>query len=273
MKRRIRLLVSLAVRVWDLVLDRIPRRAGGARPGRCTVLYYHAVPEQHRSLFAHQLDCIQRTATVLPATHPGPIPANGRYVVITFDDAFASVNEHARPELARRDLPWTVFVPSGCLGQPPSWIENARPESRRDRVMTPAELQDLARDPRVTFASHSVHHANLLRLDPTESRRELAESKASLESLLKTRIDLFSFPYGAHRERHHQQAREIGYRRVFTSEPSLAFTSTDEFVTGRVGVDADDWPLEFRLKIAGAYRWAGSLQARKRMRRTPAEND
>lgn len=273
MKRLLRLVISLIVRTGDIIRDGLRTLSGRPCPGRCVVIYYHAVPKHHRSLFARQLDCIRESARVLPIDQSGPVPPGEKAVVITFDDAFISVAKNARPELASRNLPWTVFVPAGCLGQPPSWIENARPESRGDRVMTAQELRELLRDPRVTIASHSVHHANLLRIDEAESRRELADSKSILESALNTKVDLFSFPYGAHKSRHHGQARETGYRRVFTSEPSLAFREPDEFVTGRVGVDPDDWPLEFRLKIAGAYRWAGYLQARKRSRRTHPENE
>ena len=50
-------------------------------------------------------------------------------------------------------------------------------------------------------------------------------------------------------------ARKAGYERVFTIQPEFAFLSQDEFLTGRFSVDADDWIIEYRLKIAGAYRW------------------
>ncbi|HEV2395325.1 MAG TPA: hypothetical protein VGS27_00100, partial [Candidatus Sulfotelmatobacter sp.] len=49
--------------------------------------------------------------------------------------------------------------------------------------------------------------------------------------------------------------RATGYRRVFTILPRLAFSSPQEFATGRVAVDPTDWPLEFRLKLLGAYQW------------------
>jgi hypothetical protein len=72
---------------------------------------------------------------------------------------------------------------------------------------------------------------------------------------LERPISLFSFPYGECSEDLIEQCRSAGYERVFTNLPVLAFSQASEFVTGRVDVQPTDWPIEFRLKIAGAYRW------------------
>ena len=77
-------------------------------------------------------------------------------------------------------------------------------------------------------------------------------------------VHLFSYPFGAHNSALHQKAREVGYRRVFTSDPTYAFQSAQEFVTGRVSVEPNDWACEFRLKIAGAYRWGSWFQSAKK---------
>jgi peptidoglycan/xylan/chitin deacetylase (PgdA/CDA1 family) len=84
---------------------------------------------------------------------------------------------------------------------------------------------------------------------------EIHQSKTCLESILGQEITLISFPHGSYNQQHVTMAREAGYERVFSILPSLAFSRSDEYVTGRVRVDPDDWMLEFRLKICGAYRW------------------
>src|SRR5207245_1160814 len=66
---------------------------------------------------------------------------------------------------------------------------------------------------------------------------------------------LFSFPHGSFNAKLVEWCREAGYERVFTILPTLAFSDPREFVTGRVSVEPTDWPLEFRLKLLGAYRW------------------
>jgi peptidoglycan/xylan/chitin deacetylase (PgdA/CDA1 family) len=179
----------------------------------------------------------------------------GRNVAVTFDDGFHSVVENAAPELVKRGIPFTMFVPSGCLGGRPPWIANANHPSWKERVLSAAELRDVANDSLATIGSHSVTHANLLSLDTAGSQEELARSKAELEFVLGRQVELFSFPHGAHTARHVEQARQAGYRMVFTIEPSAVSGDSDLYTVGRVAADPEDWPIEFRLKIWGAYRW------------------
>jgi hypothetical protein len=64
-----------------------------------------------------------------------------------------------------------------------------------------------------------------------------------------------SFPYGGFNDAVIEGCREAGYERVFTALPVFAFSQPGEFVCGRVGAAPTDWPIEFRLKLAGAFRW------------------
>ena len=49
--------------------------------------------------------------------------------------------------------------------------------------------------------------------------------------------------------------KEAGYERVFTISPDIGLSHAEEYVTGRVVVEPSDGPLEFRLKLHGAYQW------------------
>jgi len=192
----------------------------------------------------------------LLSTHPPTKLEPGKpYAVVTFDDGFVSVKDHAAPELRRRRIPWTIFVPSTCLGQPPGWLRHAPLAARQDRVMTAAELRELAADPLVTVGSHTATHAHLVEIGPDRAARELVQSKADLENVLQRAVDQFSYPFGARTPALDEQARAAGYRRLFTSNPAPAFRTPEEWVTGRISVDPDISPMEFRLKLLGAYRW------------------
>ena len=52
-----------------------------------------------------------------------------------------------------------------------------------------------------------------------------------------------------------QLALDARYRRLFTIEPTLVDPLHLGVLNGRITVDPDDSPLEFFLKIHGAYRW------------------
>ena len=255
MKRYARFLISLLLHGLDAPRNIGRRWAGRQAPGTCVVLYYHGVPAQQRQRFARQLDLLLQLATPLSSDPAEAFATSRHHAVVTFDDGFVSVLEHARPELDQRGIPWTVFVPSGLLGQAPDWLRHAPEAVRQDRVMTADELRDLARDPRVTIGSHTVSHTHLIEAGPTRAADEFARSKAELEAVLGRSVDQFSYPFGARNPALDALGRQAGYRRLFCSVPALAYETADEWVTGRANVDPSMPLLEFRLKLLGAYRW------------------
>jgi peptidoglycan/xylan/chitin deacetylase (PgdA/CDA1 family) len=90
-------------------------------------------------------------------------------------------------------------------------------------------------------------------LSEQDALRELRESREKLQAITGHEVGSFCFPYGAYSEELIPLCREAGYQRVFTCMPALADPS--QFVLGRVRVDPTDLPLEFHLKLMGAYRW------------------
>jgi peptidoglycan/xylan/chitin deacetylase (PgdA/CDA1 family) len=206
------------------------------------------------------MDQLVKSTLPFAAGAPESMRPERWHAAVTFDDGFHSVVENAVPELEKRSIPFTVFVPSGCLGARPSWIGDPGHPAWEERVVSTSELRALAALPLATVGSHSVTHPNLLALPPACARRELAQSRLQLQAAADATIDLFSFPHGAHDEALLTEARRTGYRRVFTIAPMIVDHGQDSFVIGRVAADPDDWPMEFRLKLAGAYRWRGHLR-------------
>jgi peptidoglycan/xylan/chitin deacetylase (PgdA/CDA1 family) len=253
MQRLIALAISLGMRGWDLIRSHVARNVPSRDSG--IVLYYHAVKAHQRHRFARQMDDLLKHASPFPAGSPESIQRQRPNVAVTFDDGFRSVVENAIPELEKRRIPFTIFVPSGCLGERPSWVRDCRHPSWDERVVSPAELRALAKRPLATLGSHSITHPNLLDVAPARVEEELAGSRAQLQATAGVAIDLFSFPHGAHNGHLVEQARRAGYRHVFTIEPTSLKCDGERFTVGRVAADPDDWPLEFRLKITGAYRW------------------
>lgn len=183
-----------------------------------------------------------------------PLALGGRYAAVTFDDGYECVLENALPELEKRRIPSTIFVVTEALGRYPFWLSDPWQPLSGERIMSLGQLRALCPD-FVTVGSHTLHHPKLTEMDGDDARRELSESRAWLRRMLNREVGLFSFPYGIHSPRLVQRCRDAGYRRVFTITPALAFSGPNEFVTGRVSVEPTDWPLEFRLKLLGAYRW------------------
>jgi peptidoglycan/xylan/chitin deacetylase (PgdA/CDA1 family) len=253
-KRLINLAGSLVVRASDWIGDKVGRLFGRSPKHRCVVLAYHSVSAKQRLVFAEQMEIVARMGKGIHADVNTLPEQGGRYVAITFDDGLEDIIENALPELKRRGLPSTVFVISDMLGRQRTWEHLGGEDTSDVKVMSLEQLLALPSE-LVRIGSHSMTHAFLPKLEKEKVQQEVSESRAQLEKILKCEIKLFSLPYGAFNDSVIQDCRAAGYGRVFTGLPVLAFTQPNEFLTGRVVTMLTDWPIEFKLKVAGAYRW------------------
>ena len=141
---------------------------------------------------------------------------------ITFDDGYRSFRDNALPELIQRKIPVQLFVPSGCMGEQPIWLDEDDPEREREVVMTAEELKAL--DPRfVAIGSHCVSHRDLTSLNDDEAANEIIESKKTLENMLGREVRTISFPHGFYDTKHIECARQAGYQRVFSISSAFGF--------------------------------------------------
>jgi peptidoglycan/xylan/chitin deacetylase (PgdA/CDA1 family) len=252
---RARRLVKLAVSVVVFAIDSVvgivaPSRRRGRR-STGVVLMYHDVPERRRERFARQ--CEAMVAHAMPrALAEMHEPGDEWRVAVTFDDGFRSFVDVALPELELRGIPSALFVPT-------EWARRA--ERNEDFAgwpvpLTPKELASLPSS--VEIGSHSRNHVRLPQATDAELHDELAGSRAELEAFTGRTVRYHAFPFGDHDARVDMAARAAGFERCYGIVPDTA-TSDDEFVVGRVQVEPTDWPIEFRLKVLGAYRWNGWL--------------
>ena len=217
---------------------------------RYIILYYHDIPKAQQARFARQMDLLVKYSVPVSCEGRPLVEAGKRYAGITFDDGFISYKEIVLPELERRRLPSTVFIPTHFLGKAPGWLQYSA-----ERLMTPDEIRNIAKDPLVTIGSHGVNHKPFGQMSADEAACEFVESKRVLEDLTGHNVTFFSFPHGDYSEYHLSLAQCAGYKRIFSILPYCAFKKDDEYITGRVKVDPTDWDIEFMLKIMGVYRW------------------
>jgi peptidoglycan/xylan/chitin deacetylase (PgdA/CDA1 family) len=236
---------------------------------RMVVLCYHGVRPEDRSAFAWQMDTIRKAATPVALDGSGHPPSDKHLVAVTFDDGFASIRQNALPELEKRGIPATIFLPTGNLGNRPMWPMEKTEPCAGERILDAGELPPLA-GPLVKFGSHSASHGNLTEMTEEEIARELRRSKEDLESILGTPVDLFAFPYGKYSPRAAELARMAGYRNAYTMEPLTVQPTDSRFLVGRCRVDPSDWKAEFWLKMRGGYEGVVPFHRLKRVSRNPA---
>lgn len=237
--------------LWRLTL----RLIGIKQSGTFAVLYYHSVTEDQRNRFIRQMNDVIRYSIPVPSYFDGPIENDTHYSIITFDDGFISVIVIALPVLVKRNIPLTIFVPTGYLGKRAGWINNEENNFTPEVIVSDDQLKELKKNELVTIGSHCVSHYSLLLLEEQEIRRELKDSRHVLEEILEEDVKLLSFPHGDFNQRILDLAFEAGYKRVFSILPKLTYLDSNSFIMGRVKIDPTDWVWEFRLKMLGAYRW------------------
>ena len=107
----------------------------------------------------------------------------GAVCALTFDDG-SEDNATVLPGLLEQlDVPATLYVCPGQLGEPHPWLE---PQSGV-RIMSREQLLETARLPFIEIGSHTIRHADLANADEEEAYREMAESKRVLEDMLGSR--------------------------------------------------------------------------------------
>jgi peptidoglycan/xylan/chitin deacetylase (PgdA/CDA1 family) len=260
-KRALKCGISLGVFVFDETWKGVARAIGQAPRSKCVVLYYHSVPASERELFAAQLDMISRHARVIRSEQGigrTDAPESGRgSAAITFDDGFENFLTQALPELEKRNMPATVFVIADGMNR------EFGSEKYAEKLLSLEQVRSLPTH-LVTIGSHTLSHPMLTRVEESEARQEIRDSRTKLEEMLGGEVKQFSFPFGDFNEKLVEVCRTAGYERVYTTLPAFAFEQRGEFMVGRIRVDPTDWPMEFRLKLAGAYRWLPMIFSLKR---------
>jgi peptidoglycan/xylan/chitin deacetylase (PgdA/CDA1 family) len=189
------------------------------------------------------------TEAVLGAVH-GPV------VAVTFDDAYRSVRELARPILYELGLPGTVFAPTTFPGGGPMawpgidrWMGTEfEPELT---PMTWEELRGLAAAG-WEVGSHTRTHPRLTALDDAALAQELAGSRADCEREVDTPCRSLAYPYGDHDDRVVAAARAAGYDAAGTLPSRLHGHGPLRWP--RVGVYHQDDGARFARKVSPGWR-------------------
>lgn len=181
-----------------------------------------------------------------------------RSIVITFDDGFRDFYTHAGPVLAQFGFTATMFLPTQFIGH------TARSFKGRN-CLTWREVREL-RDAGMTFGSHTVTHPKLHGLGWTEIRRQLADSRATIEAELQAPVETFAYPYAFPQEdrgfvaRFRSELAQQGYLGCVTTVIGRVGAGSDPLCLERLPVNQADDEALFTAKLSGAYDWLGSLQ-------------
>lgn len=221
---------------------------------QCIALYYHSVLGNQKERFVCQLNYLSNKYSFVSLNSLTKIPSKKKIISITFDDGLSSILMNALPELKKRGIPTTIFIPAAKIDSYPKWEQKGQEIYYEDRILNRDEIKSLS-DQGIEIGSHTLHHTDLRNVHSEVAKKELHLSKSILEEITGKEVVSFSFPYGSYNNDLIDLAFDCGYSFVYTTQPEVISLPTNRKIFGRVGVNLDDSLLEFKLKAAGAYSW------------------
>lgn len=249
----------------------LARLTGASSRRRVPVLAYHSISENlfgkldpfHQintsaAVFSRQMKWLRRAGyraidlpEMIQALESGQDLSKA--VVLTFDDGYQDFYTDAFPLLKQCGFTATVFLASGRVRDSAMCIEGAN-------YLTWREIRELHAHG-ISFASHSVTHADFRSLGPEQIDYELGCSKETIEQQIGASVESFSYPFALPEEdvdflRYLADSLEnLGYTSGVSSAIGRAKQSDPRFFLPRLPINSWDDDGLFRAKLDGGYDW------------------
>ncbi|MFD6990623.1 polysaccharide deacetylase family protein [Streptomyces sp. NPDC059943] len=227
---------------------------------RIPVLLYHAVMDDPPAWiaeftvtpgqFAAHLDAVVAsgrtpvTVGALAGRLTGGTALPPRPVVLTFDDGFADLPGPTAEALAERALPATAYLTTGAIAPGDGSLLPPAP------MMTLAQVPSLERHG-LEVGGHTVTHAQLDTLRPSQLDRELRESKVVLEDVLGHEVTHLAYPHGYNSRAVRRAARRAGYASAVAVRHALSSETDDSYRIARLIVRRGHTVADVEAWMAG----------------------
>lgn len=230
-------------------------RAGRRTPAAgATLLIYHRVGggssdelDVPPAAFARQVDALDGHEvlpldTALDRLDAGDIAPS---VVLTFDDGFDDVYEHAWPLLRERRLPFTVYLASGFVAGTMVW-EGSTIKGSAGRGLSWSQLGEMVESGLCTVGNHTHRHVRPECL----TTDELDACTDAVERHLGVTPRHFTYPWGIPVPEMEGELR-VRFRSASTGQLGRNLPGTDRMRLVRVPVRQSDPESFFRAKLTG----------------------
>lgn len=158
--------------------------------------------------------------------------------VLTFDDGYKDVLK-VKSFLDSFGIQPTIFVLSDTKRVRRDELEN------NTRLLGIKDIKNLIRSG-WEIGSHSATHQLLTELEEFELKKEVQESKKTLEKSLLTKVEYFAYPKGRYSEQVLNSVKDADYKLAFTMDDLLINKNNDKFKIPRIGVNGTHSLSEFR---------------------------
>ncbi len=234
----------------------------GRWPGPKVLIYHQVTITPRRQLdvdpetFVDQVDWLTNHGRIVSLDAVLADPNRGEAhedYVLTFDDGFKGLYEHAFPVLRDRGLEFTLYITSSMVDSASSGEDGG--------MLTWDEVNEMAASGLMTVGAHTHTHPDLRDLDESAIREEIQVSNEIIEMRTGTVPRHFAYPKG-----YWSGTAEPIIRSAYDSAVLGAgspITNTSDFHRlGRVAVQRADGNLFFRWKVKRGLRLEEVVRSR-----------
>lgn len=169
-------------------------------------------------------------------------------IVVTFDDGFRGVREHALPVMERLGWSFTVFLVSDLIGQEDDWTRTANPAGITQPLLDVGEIHEMQQRG-VSFHSHTRTHPSLPSLNDAQLADQLGGSRQRLAALLGHGVPYLAYPFGHADDRVEAAAQAAGYRAAFSTRPGFNRRDVNPYRIRRLDIAGTDTPAMLLRKV------------------------
>ena len=168
--------------------------------------------------------------------------------LLTFDDGFLGVYEHAAPVLRELGWPATVFLVSQQIDGRDEWCQTQNPSGATYPLLAMEHITAM-RHMGFSFHSHTRLHPDLITLSDDDLANELAGSREDLKDMLDEEVHYLAYPYGRYNDHVINAAHAAGYKAAFSTQPGFNRHDIDPFHIRRLDIFGTDSPGMLARKI------------------------
>jgi len=189
-----------------------------------------------------------------------PLPE--KPIILTFDDGYADLAEHAFPVLRRYGFEATVFVVTRRIGGENDW--DAGLDIPPIPLLTAEQLNAWSRNG-IEFGAHGRTHVDLTGLSPALLEEEVGGSQADLEAILQRRVTSFAYPFG-HVTDAVVECTRRHYDLGLSCIEGVNTLATDPLLLRRSMPQPSDFMLDFAMRARLGYSPLHDLRSRLQIR-------
>ncbi len=135
-------------------------------------------------------------------------------VMITFDDGYASVYEHAFPILSHFRFRAVIFMPALYIGKTNDW--DIQLGSKKFLHLSGEQIAALSAAEH-EIAAHGLNHVPFTSLNSESLNKELKQSRILLEKITGIPVTALCYPFGRFNARVIQAVKQAGYQYAMAS--------------------------------------------------------